>query len=146
VRYFEDFEVGDRHEISEGYEVTEAEIVEFARRYDPQPFHIDAEAAAASAFGGIVACTSHIFAMQCALGVKGLPTAAVSALGFDKMRTLAPVRPGDVLTLRDEVLACRRSESRPGVGIVTFRVEMQNRRDETVFSYENTCLIQMRHG
>ena len=144
MRYYEDFHVGDRHESPGGYEVTEEEIVEFARRYDPRPFHVDAEAAAASAFGGLVACTAHIFAMQCAIAAEDLPTAAVSALGFDKMRTLAPVRPGDFLTIADEVLGCRLSESRPGVGIVTFGVALVNQRDETVFSYENTCLIACR--
>ena len=144
MRYYEDFAVGDRHESTETYEVTEEEIVEFARRYDPQPFHVDAEAAAATEFGGLIACTAHIFAMQCALGVRATPTAAVSALGFDKMRTLVPVRPGDVLTTADEVLDCRLSKSRPGVGIVTFQVALINQQDETVFSYENTCMIACR--
>ena len=144
-RYFEDFRPGDVLELG-SHAVTEDEIVAFARQWDPQPFHVDPEAAAASEFGGLIASTVHIFAMDVALGVKSTPTAAVAALGFDNMRTIAPVRPGDVLTKVNEVIARRPSNSRPGIGVVTFRDTLHNQHGEPVFTFENTALIRMRSG
>ena len=144
LRYYEDLEVGARVESPTSYLVTEEEVREFGERFDPQPFHVDPEAAAASEVGGLIASTVHIFAMDVALGVKSTPTAAVAALGFDNMRTLAPVRPGDELTKVNEVIARRPSNSRPGVGIVTFRDTLHNQHGEPVFTFENTALIRMR--
>lgn len=144
LRYYEDLEIGTRVESPACYEVTEEEVREFGERFDPQPFHVDPEAAAASEFGGLIASTVHIFAMDIALGVKNTPTAAVAALGFDNMRTLAPVRPGDSLTKINEVIDRRPSNSRPGVGIVTFRDTLFNQHGDAVFTFENTALIRFR--
>jgi acyl dehydratase len=144
LRYYEDLEIGTRVESPTSYLVTEEEVREIGERFDPQPFHVDPEAAAASEFGGLIASTVHIFAMDVALGVKATPTAAVAALGFDNMRLLAPVRPGDTLTKVNEVIDRRLSNSRPGVGVVKLRDTLYNQRGEAVFTFENTALIRCR--
>jgi acyl dehydratase len=144
LRYYEDLEIGTRVESPTSYLVTEEEVREIGERFDPQPFHVDPEAAAASEFGGLIASTVHIFAMDVALGVKATPTASVAALGFDNMRLLAPVRPGDTLTKVNEVIDRRLSNSRPGVGVVKLRDTLYNQRGEAVFTFENTALIRCR--
>ena len=147
MRYFEDFVVGSVDEKSETYRVTQDEIIEMGERWDPQPFHTDPVAAVDSVFGGLVACSAHVFAISCALHSK-VPddekTAAVSALGFDQLRLLAPVRPGDELRARSEITDVRRSRSRPGIGIVSSRGELRNQRDEVVFSLASAALIRCR--
>ncbi len=147
MRYFEDFVVGSVDEKPVTYLVTEAEIIEIAERFDPQPFHVDPVAAADSVFGGLVACSAHLFAISCSLASKVPPvekTAAVSALGFDELRLHAPVRPGDELRGRSTITDLRLSRSRPGVGIVSSRSEMLNQRDEVVFSVAGAALIRCR--
>lgn len=148
MRYFEDFEVGVWQE-NGSYEVTEAEIIEVAERWDPQPFHVDPVAAAESPFGGLVACSAHLFSISCVLASK-VPderkAAAVSALGFDAMRLHSPARPGDVLTSRSLLIETRRSKSKPHLGIVRSRTELTNQRGEQVFSLEGAALIECRGG
>jgi acyl dehydratase len=127
--------------------VTEEEIREVGERWDPQPFHIDPEAAAQSPFGGLVASSVHLFAMGVSLsmtGTKDDPVAAVSALGFDKMRLHAPARPGDELLVRTEVIEARPSKGQPGLGVVRNRSELVNQRDQVIFSYESAFLVQRR--
>ncbi|MEF8826056.1 MAG: MaoC family dehydratase [Halapricum sp.] len=104
--YFEDLAVGDTESLGT-YTVTHEEIVEFARQYDPQPFHADPEAAAESPFGGLVASGWHTAAMTMRLIVDGFLRKAATggALGVDELRWFDPVRPGDTLTTRTEVVA-----------------------------------------
>ena len=143
--YFEDFPVGWVRSFDDTYLVTEEEIVEVGTRWDPQPFHTDPEAAAASPFGGLIASTVHILAMHVSLGVKGEhATAAIAGLGMTNLINHAPVRPGDVLSHVNEVIDRRPSNSRPGVGIVTFRNTLSNQHGDAVFSYENAALIRFR--
>ena len=147
MRYFEDFSIGTVDHKGGAYLVTEAEIIEMAERWDPQPFHTDPVAAADTMFGGIVACSAHVFAISCSLHSKVPATekvAAVSALGFDKLRLHAPVRPGDELRARSTVVELRRSRSRPGVGIVSSSGELLNQRDEVVFSLESAAMVRCR--
>jgi acyl dehydratase len=147
VKFFEDFTVGELEVLDAAYVVTEEEIREVGERWDPQPFHIDPEAAQQSPFGGLVASSVHLFAMAVSLsntGTKHDPVAAVSALGFDKMRLHAPARPGDELFVRIEVIEARRSKSQPALGVVHNRAEMLNQHDELVFSYESAFLVQQR--
>ena len=148
MRYFEDYVVGQHDDYDGSYTLTEAEIREVGERWDPQPFHIDPVAAEASLFGGLVASSVHLFAIMVAIGTGPVeePVAAVSALGFDKVRLHQPARPGDELKLRSEVLACRASASRPGTGIVRFARELVNQRGEVVFSDESAALIERRPG
>lgn len=148
MRYFEDFEVGVWQDHGT-YEVTEAEIVEVAQRWDPQPFHVDPMAAAESPFGGLVACSAHLFSISCVLASK-VPdehkAKAVSALGFDAIRLHSPARPGDVLSSRSLLIETRVSQSKPHLGIVRSRTELTNQRGEQVFSLEGAALIERRDG
>ena len=147
MKYFEDFIPGEGFTYgATTYAVTEAEIREVGERWDPQPFHVDPLAAARSAFGGLVASSVHLFAIRVALGSGPAeePVAAVSALGFDKLRLHAPVRPGDELRGRATTLDRRVSSSRPGLGIVRSRSELVNQRGEVVFSDESAFLIERR--
>lgn len=146
VLYLEDYFAGRRSR-SPHYHVRREEIIEFARRWDPQPFHVDEESARASVHGGLIACSAHIFAIFCHLS-NGLPekTAALAGLGFDEMRLLRPVRPGDVLHLESECVETRRSRSRPDRGVVRSRARLVNQRGEDVFSVISTFLIRARQG
>ena len=146
MKYFEDLAVGQEWVHNGRYELTEAEIRQVGTRWDPQPFHIDPVAAEASLFGGLVASSVHLFALMVAIGTAPgeEPMAAVSALGFDKIRNHAPARPGDELRLRVMVLECRPSRSRPEVGIVRFSRILANQRGEVVFSDEAAFLIRRR--
>src|SRR5690606_31566830 len=113
-RYLEDFEIGETW-TSDPFEVSEHDIVTFARQYDPQPIHTDPEAAARSRFGGVIASGWHIVSLSMlafiqAGGHGGTPAVG---LGIDDLRWLKPVRPGDRLTVRREVVDIVRSKSRP---------------------------------
>ncbi len=143
--YFEDNEVGKTIKIKERYIVTEEEIIEMGLKWDPRPFHIDREAAADSVLGGLVACSAHIFAI---FGFSGHlmeePFAAVSALGFDKMKLHAPVMAGDEISYEYKVLSARLSKSRPDCGIVIIMTKLFNQRSELVFSVQSASLMSCR--
>jgi acyl dehydratase len=104
MRYFEDFQVGDVSEIGP-IAVTEGEIIEFAERFDPQPFHLDAEAAKESPFGGLIASGWHTTALFMGMFVRAvlLDSASLGSPGIDGIRWTAPVRPGDTLSGRSTV-------------------------------------------
>jgi acyl dehydratase len=123
-RGFEDFTVGDTFEVGD-YEVDADEIMDFGRRYDPQPFHTDAEAAKASIFGGLIASGWHTCAMSMRMLVDNVlsPTHSLGSPGVDEVRFLAPVRPGAHLRLRVTVVDVIPSESKPDRGVVRMRVE-----------------------
>jgi len=135
AQYFEDFRPGQTVELG-SRTVTEEEIVAFARQWDPQPFHTDAEAARDSVFGGLVASGWHTGAMWMRLYVDSLldGTASHGSPGVEELRWLAPVRPGDTLTGRLEVLEAVPSERRPDRGTVRIRAEMVNQDGVTVMS------------
>ena len=135
AQYFEDFGPGQTVELG-SRTVTEEEIVAFARQWDPQPFHTDAEAARDSVFGGLIASGWHTGAMWMRLYVDSLldNTASHGSPGVEELRWLAPVRPGDTLTGRLEVLEAVPSERRPDRGTVRIRAEMVNQDGVTVMS------------
>jgi len=134
-RFFEDFEPGQVYELG-SRTVTEADIIAFAREWDPQPFHTDPEAAAESVFGGLIASGWHTGAMWMRLYVDSLlgGPASQGSPGIEELRWLAPVRPGDTLHGRLTVLETRPSERRPGRGTVRIRGEMVNQEAVTVLS------------
>jgi len=144
MRYFEDVSVGDTARFG-GYDVTKSEIVEFARRYDPQPFHLDEEAAAESMFGELVASGWHTMAMCMRMVAdRPDPLAALAGVSADRIRWHEPVYPGDRLHLRSEILEKRLSNSHDDRGYVTVRFEGFNQGDTMVVSYEATALVERR--
>lgn len=144
--YFDDLVLGEEHAAGT-YEVTRDAIVDFATEWDPQPFHVDEEAAKASLFGGLTACSAHIFAIFCITSQRwqsGVVQMAVAGLGFDEMRMHRPVFAGDTLSCFSIVHALRDSGSRPECGIVTYRTELRNQSGETVFSVLATSMMARR--
>ena len=127
MKYWEDFEPGEVTELGP-HEVTRAEILEFARRYDPQPFHVDEEAAEAGPFGGLAASGWHTAALFMRLFVEGilLESASMGSPGVEELRWTAPVRPGDVLSARVRVLETYPSERRTDRGTVITESEVLN--------------------
>jgi acyl dehydratase len=133
--YWEDMQAGEVVELG-SVDVTEEEIVDFARRYDPQPFHVDPAAAAESVFGGLIASGWHTGAMWMRLYVNSLlgSSSAQGSPGIEELRWLAPVRPRDTLHGRLMVLETTPSERRPDRGTVRIRGEMVNQDGVTVLS------------
>ena len=133
--YFEDLRAGQVVDLG-SRTVTEEEIISFARLWDPQPFHVDPEAAKASVFGGLIASGWHTGAMWMRLYVDSLLDGAASmgSPGIEELRWLAPVRPGDTLSGRLTVLETTPSERRPDRGTVRIRGEMVNQDDVVVLS------------
>jgi acyl dehydratase len=135
AQYFEDFRPGQTVELG-SRTVTEEEIVAFARQWDPQPFHVDADAARESVFGGLIASGWHTGAMWMRLYVDSLlgDAAGLGSPGLEELRWLAPVRPGDTLTGRLEVLEATPSQRRPDRGTIRIRAEMVNQDGVTVMA------------
>ena len=134
-QWFEDFEVGQRF-VSQGMTLTEASIIDFATRYDPQRFHIDKEAAARTHFGGIVASGFQTlglsFRMFFQLGV--IRESGIGAPGIEDLKWVAPVRPGDTLHTEVEVIESRASKSKADRGVVRMRYTTRNQRGETIMT------------
>jgi acyl dehydratase len=135
VRYFEDFRPGDEAEIGP-VTVTEEEIVEFARRYDPQPFHVDAAAARNGPFGGLVASGWHTTALFMRMYVQGLllDAASMGSPGIEEIRWTSPVRPGDTLRGHVTVTNVRQSAKHAGRGTVFTTNEVRNQDGVTVMT------------
>lgn len=143
--YFEDIETGKVITKSATYGVSKEEIMEFARRWDPRPFHVVESAAAESVFGGIAACSAHILSILSWFASRGEGrTASLSALGFDEMRMKHPVRPGDTLSCRIRCLEKRESRSKNDRGIVRYRGTLVNQHGTVVFSVVVTTLVARR--
>ena len=132
---FDDFEPGQVLELG-SVDVTEDEIIDFARQFDPQPFHVDPEAAAESVFGGLIASGWHTGSMWMRLYVDNMlgSASAQGSPGIEELRWLTPVRPGDTLHGRLTVLETTPSERRPDRGTVRIRGEMINQDGVTVLS------------
>jgi len=143
--YLEDLQVGDRFE-SDAFSVTEHDIIAFARAFDPQPFHLDVEAAKQSVFGGLVASGWHTAAMTMKLFVTGgLRLAGGSVgLGVDELRWPLPVRAGDTLRLQTEIMEIRPSRSKPDRGIIRIRNVTTNQKGEEVQTFFASVLVRRR--
>ena len=142
---FEDFAPGQVYELG-SYEMTEAEIVEFARKYDPQPFHVDARAASTSFFGGLIASGWHTASVFMRLYVDALLADSLSmgSPGIEQLRWLRPVRPGDILTGRFVVEGVQPSARRADRGTVLFRGEMTNADAEVVLTMSGRGFFGLR--
>jgi len=146
MRYFEDIGVGSIAKFGD-YPVTRDEVIDFARRYDPQPFHLSDEAAAATHFGRLSASGWHSCAMTMAMIVENLERhgeAGLGSPGIDELRWLTPVYPGDRLRCESEVLDKRRSVSRPGMGLYRSRMTVFNQDDVAVMRFVSNSMIRTR--
>lgn len=152
---FADMIVGTKERLG-AYRFEEADIIAFARLYDPQPFHIDPIAAARGPYGGIIASGWHTGAIYMALVIehrkreaavreaKGLPALAMGpSPGFTNLRWIKPVRPGDTLTYWHEVTGKRALASRPGWGMMFALNTAENQNGELVFSFEGKVMVPM---
>ena len=143
--YWEDFPAG--HSMAFGaYPVTKEAVIDFAQRYDPQPFHVDEEAARGSLFGGLCASGWHTCAMAMRMMCDEylLEAASLGSPGIDELRWLKPVFPGDTLGMRMEVLQARPMASRPQVGLVQTRWELHNQHGEPVMTMQGWGMFRRR--
>lgn len=144
--YYEDIEVGKKSSFGH-YEVTREEVLEFARKYDPQAFHLDDEAAAKTHFGRLSASGWHTCAMTMAMMVenmKGAKQAGLGSPGVDNLQWKKPVYPGDTLRVESEVIEKRRSKSRPEMGIFKSRAQVFNQHGDVVLEMTSNGLIAVR--
>ena len=144
--YFEDLQIGSMQYFG-SYDVTREEVIEFAGKYDPQPFHLDDEAAAATYFGRLSASGWHTGAMMMRMMVDNMKEnqqAGLGSPGIEDLRWLKPVYPGDTLRCETEVLEKRRSRSRPEMGSFKSRATVYNQDDVAVMSMVSTGLIRTR--
>lgn len=145
MNYFEDFHIGQR--IPFGcYTVTQPEIIEFAKRYDPQSFHVDESHQLTAELGGIMASGWHTAAIFMRLAVDAyLGNAAVlTSPGVDELRWLAPVRAGDIISGEATVEEARLSVSKPDRGILTTGVRLWNQRDIDVLTMRTRAFLRVR--
>ncbi|MDH2238482.1 MaoC family dehydratase [Pigmentiphaga sp. GD03639] len=135
ARCFEDFQVGERW-TSEPTVITEEEIIAFARANDPQPMHLDPEAARAGPFGTLIASGWQIAAlsMRVFLQAGGYGKTPMVGMGLDELRWTRPVKAGDTLVVEREVIETVRSKSRPGMGMIRTRVTVRNQDGDAVMS------------
>lgn len=142
--YFEDLEVGSAHQWG-AYELIEEEIIEMGTRFDPQPWHLDHEAAKDSVFGELVACACHLQCVMSALHAQNPhPFAIAAGLGQKEGRFSAPGRIGDVLQLRLEVRSKRESESRPTMGIIEVDNTLLDQGGKLVYRTTGVVLVHRR--
>jgi acyl dehydratase len=135
MRYFEDFVVGEVTELG-SVDVSEAEIIEFAGRFDPQPFHVDPDAAKDGPFGGLIASGWHTTAMFMGMFVRTilLDSASMGSPGIEELRWTAPVRPGDTLSGRVTVTDVQPSKTNPKRGTVFTTSEVFNQNGDLVMT------------
>ncbi len=145
MRYFEDFQPGEVSEVGP-YVVSREEIIAFAKQFDPQPFHLSDEGGRDSIFGGIIASGWHTASICHKLITEGVlsKSASLGSPGLDELRWLRPVRPGDSLSVRVEVLSVTPSRSKPDRGAIKFRFEVKNQQGETVMTEVANALFGRR--
>jgi len=144
-RYWEDYQVGQKFPLG-STSFTAEEIVEFGRRFDPQPFHIDETAAKASMFGGLIASGWHVAAKMMRLFVDNYVDrrTALGSPGVDEVRWLKPVRPGDTLTGWVECAGKVPSRSRPQLGIIHEHRRITNQKGELVMTTKGINMVRRR--
>ena len=144
--YFEDLELGKERYFG-SYEVTREEVLDFARKYDPQPFHLSDEAAAKTHFGRLAASGWHTCAMTMAVIVRHLlkdEQAGLGSPGVDELRWLKPVHPGDRLTVRGMVVDKTPSRSKPHIGTIRTRTIVSNQDGVDVMSFTSIVMMLRR--
>jgi acyl dehydratase len=141
--YFDDCVVGAQHH-GASHEVSARDIIEFARVWDPQPWHIDEDIARASHFGALTACSAHIFSIFCITSQRwqsGVVQQAIAGLGFDEMRMHQPVFAGDTLRCVSIVEAVRASQTKLDRGVVVYHTQLLNQNNEVVFSIKASTMM-----
>jgi acyl dehydratase len=144
--YFDDLQVGQETEFGH-YDVTREEMLEFARKYDPQPFHLSDEEAAKTHFGRLAASGWHTCAMTMAVIVRKITEqkqAGLGSPGVDELRWLKPVYPGDRLTVHGTVVEATPSRSKPEIGTIRTRTVVTNQDDVPVMRYTSIVMMLRR--
>jgi acyl dehydratase len=142
--YFEDVEVGDSYTAGP-YLVSKSEIIQFAKQYDPQPRHVDEEAAVRSIFGGLSASSAHTFSIFVLLTTKFQPRLNVLAgMGWDELKLPNAVGPNDELDLEATVREKRESRTKPDRGIIRSQIHLRNQKRETVLQCISNILVARR--
>lgn len=144
--FYEDLRMGTVRKFGQ-YEVSREEVIDFATKYDPQPFHLDDAAAAETHFGRLSASGWHTCSMTMRMMVDDMadnPSAGLGSPGIDQLRWKKPVFPGDTLRCETELIEKRRSASRPEMGIFKSRVRTFNQNDEIVLEMVSNALIRTR--
>jgi acyl dehydratase len=144
--YLDDIQVGMKRSFGQ-YEVTREEVLDFARKYDPQPFHLSDEAAATTHFGRLAASGWHTCAMTMSMFVAEMavqPQASLGAAGVDELRWLKPVYPGDTLRCETEILEVKPSRSRADMGSLKSQMTTYNQHDEPVLRFVALALMRRR--
>lgn len=145
--YFEDLVPGTVSKFGH-YEVTREEVIGFASKYDPQPFHLSDEEAAKTHFGRLSASGWHTASMTMAMLVENMKTnrqAGLGSPGVDELRWIKPVYPGDTLRVESEILEKRRSKSRPEMGLFKGATRVFNQHDQLVMSMKSNGMISVRN-
>lgn len=144
-RFYEDFKTGDRF-TSGGMTMTEADIIAFARQWDPQPFHIDAEFARSWTYGGLIASGLHTMCVTLRLWLELgiLRACSLGSPGLGEVQFPRPVRPGDTLRVITDITELRPSSSKPDRGIARIRQVTINQRDEPVMEQETVVFLKRR--
>ncbi len=148
MQFFEDIEIGTTERFG-SYAVTREDVLDFARRFDPQPFHLDDAAAAETFFGRISASGWHTCAMTMAMMVEQqlrVGHQGMGSPGMDELRWLQPVYPGDTLRCEREYLEKRLSKSRPEIGMFKSRMRVFNQHDELVLGFVATAFVRVRNS
>jgi len=144
MTYFEDFVLHQKRTGGE-YTVRKEEVIEFAQKWDPQPYHIDETKAKATVHGGVIASATHTLAISFLLRHQiESDIADIAGLELDEMRFPNPVRPGDRLSVAIEYVERRESRKKPDRGIVTRVIDVLNQKGETVCKYRDVFLAQKR--
>jgi len=127
------------------YTITEAEMVSFAQKWDPQPFHVNKDAAGLSPYGGLTAAGSYLLALAIRIvGRSPVNPQLIAAIGWDELRFPNPARPGDVLTLTLACIHTRPSRQKPDRGIVRNQFTLRNQRDQTVLSFQDIIIVSRK--
>jgi len=144
--YFEDMEIGAER-VFGSYDVTRDEVLEFARKYDPQPFHLSDEAAAKTHFGRLAASGWHTCAMTMAVIARAVvdeDQAGLGSPGVDELRWLKPVYPGDRITIHGKIVEATPSRSKPDIGVIKSENTITNQDDVPVMRFTSIVLMRRR--
>lgn len=145
LMYLEDFQPGQTFDLG-SIEVTHEQVVEFAKQFDPQPFHIDVDAGGQSIFGGLIASGWHTCSLMMRMLVDNLfsRTATLGSPGVNQIRWILPVRPGDTLTASTRVLAVTSSVSKPDRGTIEFHYDVRNQNGQAVLAMQGISMFRRR--